>query len=138
MIKAWTYVAAIILLPSAHASTEHLEKARNSLRNYGLVNCLTMAFPDPSELTRDLENASRSYHFMGRGHHEIRQDEETLEATKDPYKIINNHFSASLKNDPYEIDRAGNQIVSMRCLEIYNSASLEELVRSFDEYVIFE
>jgi len=117
------------------AADLELNDARISLKNYGLTKCISAQFNQQSEIKKDLNHASRSYHFMGKGKHIILQNEDTLETLHDPYKAVVHFMKESLKFVKNTNKLTNTNIATFNCLSIYNSDQYDTFIRSQDSYI---
>ena len=112
------------------------EEARQSLKNYGLSRCLLEALPEEdSVLRKDLTSASRAYHFMGNGAHQILQNEETLDTLHDPYLETRNFVLSRYSGAGSPMKTSEGNSAFHACLAIYNSAEFDQFVRTQDAYL---
>ncbi|MGF1706892.1 hypothetical protein [Enterovibrio baiacu] len=108
-------------------------EARKSLKDYGLLSCLIAIDPN-STLAADLGNAKRSLSFMGKGKHQIIQNEETLDTEHDPYSetvtfILNGAEQSvgHMKN--------GETSKSIGCFKVYHSESYDDFIARQDAFI---
>ncbi|MFT6465259.1 hypothetical protein [Pseudomonas sp. NyZ704] len=112
------------------------DDARQSLKNYGLTRCLLEALPDqPSVLREDLASARRAYHFMGKGAHQILQDEDTMDILHDPYQETRNFVADRYVADGSPMKAGSGNSAFHACLTIYNSAEFDQFIRGQDAYL---
>lgn len=119
----------------ALAAEVDVQQARISLKNYGLVNCLTAPFKEKSELRADLGRASGAYHFMGKGAHDIVQNEDTLQTLHDPYQATQLFMQEAYDKVSSVSKHTNRKVVSYACLEVYNSPAFEQFIESQDPYL---
>ncbi|WP_347903930.1 hypothetical protein [Pseudomonas purpurea] len=119
----------------ALAAEVSVQEARISLKNYGLVNCLTAPFKEESELRTDLGRASGAYHFMGKGAHDIVQNQDTLEIIHDPYQATERFMQEAYDQTPAASKHTKKKVVSYACLKVYNSPAFEQFIESQDPYL---
>lgn len=118
---------------SAHS--EQVKKARESLKNYGLVNCIASQFTESSAIGADLAATSGAYHFMGKGMHIIVQDEGSLITRHDPYQATK-VFVAVAYGASHNISKLSTKkLVFHRCLKIFNSPEYDRFIASQDRYI---
>lgn len=135
-MKALLFAALLVSGCAIGQSDTATGEARQSLKNYGLSRCLLEALPEQeSGLREDLTSASRAYHFMGNGAHQILQDEESLETLHDPYLETRNFVLSrySATDSPMKSGNGNNAFHA--CLAIYNSAELDQFIRTQDGYL---
>lgn len=112
------------------------DDARQSLKNYGLTRCLLEALPDqPSVLREDLASASHAYHFMGKGAHQILQDEDTMDILHDPYQDTRNFVADRYAADDSPMKVGNGNSAFHACLAIYNSTEFDQFIRGQDAYL---
>ncbi|PCC98300.1 hypothetical protein [Halopseudomonas pelagia] len=112
------------------------EDARQSLKNYGLTRCLLEALPEEQSVLReDLASASRAYHFMGKGAHQILQDEDTMDILHDPYLDTRNFVLNRYAADGSPMKSGNGNSAFHACLAIYNSAEFDQFVHTQDAYL---
>ncbi len=136
-MKPTAMIPLLLLLyhTPAIAECRYIEQARLLLKNYGLVNCIATQFSAPSAMSVDLGATSRAYHFMGRGKHMIRQNEETLETLHDPYQATK-AFVTSAYASTYNVSKQTNQaMVFYSCLDIFHSTAYDQFITSQDKYI---
>ena len=112
------------------------EGARQSLKNHGLSRCLLEALSEEDSVLReDLASASRAYHFMGNGAHQILQNEETLNTLHDPYQETRNFVLSRYSGTGSPMKTSEGSSAFHACLAIYNSAEFDEFIRTQDAYL---
>ena len=135
-MKALLLAALLVSGCATGLNDTTLEEARQSLKNYGLSRCLLENLPrDDSALREDLASASRAYHFMGKGRHQILQDEESLNTLHDPYQATRNFVVARYPTAGSAMKAGNGNSAFHACLSIYNSAEFDEFVRTQDAYL---
>lgn len=134
-LKYLTLAMAIVMTANCSAAPEeNTLQARQMLKDYGLVNCLKRIDPTVSLLSKDLGLSSRSLHFMGRGMHQIVQDEETFETIHDPYKATLSYMSSKAP-ELYGVMKNGKISKSYGCIQVYHSEPFDTFIKSQDQYV---
>lgn len=135
-MRAMMLVAVLMSGCATGHADNSTEGARQSLKNYGLSRCLLEALPEENSVLReDLASASRAYHFMGNGAHQILQNEETLDTLHDPY-LETRHFVLSRyrgTGSPMKTNKGTSAFHA--CLAIYNSAEFDQFIRTQDAYL---
>ncbi|PRB77522.1 hypothetical protein CQ007_16430 [Pseudomonas sp. MYb185] len=129
-------VAALIIFlgGNAAAADEGLVSARQSLADYGLARCLMAAWPETSVIRDDIAAASGALHHMGRGAHQIRQNEDTLEVTHDPYQVID-AFVRKAYAEHATLTKDERENVLLGCLAVYHLDEYRQLVSAQDEFI---
>lgn len=127
-------LAATLLLSSCTSAHPDLAQARQSLKDYGLARCILAAMPQASDMHSDFSAASHALHFMGRGFHQIKQDEDTLEVTHDPYQLIDT-FVRQAYPESLTHTKAKGENVFLSCLAVYHLEEYDRLVRAQDEHI---
>lgn len=127
-------LAATLLLSSCTSAHPDLAQARQSLKDYGLARCILAAMPQASDMYSDFSAASHALHFMGRGFHQIKQDEDTLEVTHDPYQLIDT-FVRQAYPESLTHTKAKGENVFLSCLAVYHLEEYDRLVRAQDDHI---
>jgi hypothetical protein len=109
--------------------------ARISLKNYGLVNCISNQFKSESDIKSDLGLAIGAYSVMGKGQHAILQNEDTLEVTHDPYAETEKYMADAYMKNSSTSKQSGKNLVFYSCLGIYNSPAFDAFIKSQDQYL---
>jgi hypothetical protein len=127
----------LLLLTSGRAisAESYIDKARETLKNYGLANCISSQFKDKSEIKSDLGLAIGAYSAMGKGEHLIIQNEDTLEVTHDPYRETEKFMLDAYKKSSSISKHSDKKMIFYGCLEIYNSEELNTFIKSQDQYL---
>lgn len=136
MMKAFLLAALLMSGCSMGQADVAVGDAQQSLKNYGLSRCLLEALPtEETAMRKDLTSASRAYHFMGKGVHQILQDEESLHILHDPYQETRNFVLRlyAISGSAMKADNGVN--VFHTCLTIYNSPEFDQFIRSQDAYL---
>ncbi len=129
-------VLALLLVSGRAISTEiNTDKARETLKNYGLANCIASQFKDESGVKSDIGLAIGSYSSMGKGQHLIIQNENTLEVTHDPYAETEKYMRNAYAKTSSVSKHSDKKMVFYSCLEVYNSKEFEAFVQSQDQYL---
>lgn len=119
---------------------ETILKARQMLKDYGLLSCLIDIDDKYSHLKDDLKKLRGLYYFFSSGKHVIKQNQDTFETTYDTYKTVIdyvNEHKIKYKFSTLE----GVKIESATCFQLYYSAEYEAFIKSQDPYIdplIFE
>lgn len=131
------FAVSILLTFGCKASNtsvdDYIIEARKDLKNYALVKCLREIDPE-SALGKDLSYAQRAFSFMGGGRYSVVQDEETLEVKHDPYQTVSDYMKNEAKKSISHM-KGGSSSQSMSCLQVFNSASFDNLVSQQDAYI---
>ncbi|MFN3579603.1 MAG: hypothetical protein ACK4VV_03925 [Pseudomonas sp.] len=90
---------------------------------------------EESALREDLASASRAYHFMGHGPHQILQDEDSLETLHDPYQETRSFVLSRYAATGSPMKTGDGKSAFHACLAIYNSAEFDQFVRTQDAYL---
>lgn len=136
IIKALLWLALLMSGCANSWADTATDDARQSLKNYGLTRCLLEALPDqPSMLREDLASASRAYHFMGKGAHQILQDEETMDILHDPYLDTRDFVLKRYTADGSPMKAGNGNSAFHACLAIYNSTEFDQFIRGQDAYL---
>ncbi len=116
------------------AGTLKVEEARQGLKDYALAGCLKRLEPKQTQLADDLGRMMGTLHFMGKGAHQIIQNEDTFETVHDPYQEsfqyltdLSAQYKGNMKN--------GMITWSMGCITAYRSDQFNEFIRSQDQYI---
>lgn len=114
----------------------NIEEARQSLKDYALASCLKKVEPEKTVLSEDLGRMMGSLHFMGKGKHQIIQDQDTFETIYDPYQVSSEYlikeselFKGNMKN--------GSVTKSLGCVRAYRSDRFEQFITSQDSYISY-
>ena len=126
--------ALLACATSQISANPNLEAARHSLRDYGLARCLLAAWPDDSPARDDVAAASRALHYMNMGRHQIKQNQDTLEVTHDPYQIIDSFVREAYAERAARM-KDGSENALLGCLAVYRLEELERLVVALDGFV---
>ncbi len=125
----------IVMTASCCAAHDaNILEARQRLKDYGLVDCLKRIGSSDSLLVKDLTLNSSSLHFMGRGTHQIIQNEETFETIHDPYKATSEYMAAQAPK-LNGIMKNGQISKSYGCFQVYHSEAFNAFIQSQDQYV---
>ncbi|MHC8404573.1 hypothetical protein [Pseudomonas sp. TMB3-21] len=129
-------VLALLLVSERAISTEiNIDQARETLKNYGLANCVVGQFKDESEIKSDIGLAIGSYSSMGKGQHLIIQNENTFEVTHDPYAETEKYMRNAYAKTSSVSKHSDKKMVFYSCLEVYNSKEFEAFIQSQDQYL---
>ncbi|MUK69215.1 hypothetical protein [Aliivibrio fischeri] len=131
------YLTFSVFLTSSYAYSKdkHLELARLSLKNYGLVNCIYNGLKEENKIqVDDIGSASRVFGFMGQGYYKIEQDKVTFEELHNPYREVNIYMKSRYnKIDSYL--KNGTNNVTVRCLMVFDSLELKKWIKEQDKYI---
>ncbi|MGC5700873.1 hypothetical protein J4P02_11805 [Pseudomonas sp. NFXW11] len=132
-------INALLLLLAAACSTAQatstVEAARQSLKNYGLANCLGERFPEPSAMGQDVRHAIGMYGVLGAGLHNVLQNEDTLETLHDPYNATTDYVTAAYARASGRSKYSPTKVVLHACLEVYNSRAFDDFIQTQDRYI---
>ncbi|GFM67419.1 hypothetical protein PSCICJ_35370 [Pseudomonas cichorii] len=109
--------------------------ARQSLKDYGLANCIVKQFPDESDVKSDIKLAIGAYGFMGGGMHTVLQNEDTLETLHNPYKATMDYVFSAYDKVSAGSKYSKKKMVLYACLKVYNSKEFDEFIKSQDKYI---
>lgn len=109
--------------------------ARQALKNYGLAHCIADQFPDKSAMRDDMGGAIGLYGFMGKGLHDILQDEDTLETRHNPYVATADYIASVYSGVPASSKYANKKVVFYACLDIYNAEAFDRFISTQDKYI---
>lgn len=119
----------------AYSKDQHLELARLSLKNYGLVNCIYNGLKKENQIqVDDIGSASRVFGFMGQGYYKIEQDKITFEELHNPYRDVNSYMERRYKKVNSSLKNGTNNI-TVRCLIIFDSLGFENKIKEQDKYI---
>ncbi len=129
-------VLALLLVSGRAMATEiDTDRARETLKNYGLATCIASQFKDESGIKSDIGLAIGSYSSMGKGQHLIIQNENTLEVRHDPYVETEKYMRVAYANTSSISKHSDKKMVFYGCLEVYNSREFDAFVQSQDQYL---
>ncbi|MBS7561999.1 hypothetical protein KHO49_27030 [Pseudomonas sp. RC4D1] len=120
---------------SAAQATSEVDAARQSLKNYGLANCLAERFPEPSAMRRDVGHAVGMYGVLGIGLYNVLQNEDTLETLHNPYTATTDYVAQAYEQASGSSKYSRDKVVLHACLEVYNSRAFDEFIQTQDRYI---
>ncbi|WP_426201676.1 hypothetical protein [Pseudomonas sp. TWP3-1] len=128
-------LACLLTSAQTHANENHTEQARQTLKNYGLSQCILAPFPEPSELKKDISLSAGAYSFMGKGMHTVLQNEDTLQDLHDPYGQTRAYVLAAYEQTHSASKYSNQKVVFHACLEVYNSKAFDSFIKTQDPYI---
>ncbi|WP_223520039.1 type VI secretion system amidase immunity protein Tai4 [Pseudomonas sp. GL-B-19] len=129
-------VLALLLVSGQAISAEiNIDKARETLKNYGLANCISSQFKNESEIKSDIGLAIGAYSSMSKGQHLIIQNEDTLEVTYDPYAETEKYMRNAYAHTSSLSKHSNKKMVFYGCLEVYNSREFDAFIQSQDQFL---
>lgn len=130
-------VVLALLLVSGQALSAgiNIDKARETLKDYGLANCISSQFKNESDIKSDIGLAIGAYSSMGKGQHLIIQNEDTLEVTHDPYAETEKYMRNAYAKTSSLSKHSDKKMVFYGCLEVYNSKEFDAFIQSQDQYL---
>lgn len=100
-----------------------------------MTRCLREALPEEQSVLReDLASASRAYHFMGKGAHQILHDEDNMDTRHAPYLDTRNFVVDRYAADCSPMKAGTGNSAFHACLAIYNSAEFDQFIHTQDAY----
>ncbi|GFM69763.1 hypothetical protein PSCICL_07550 [Pseudomonas cichorii] len=109
--------------------------ARQSLKDYGLSNCIVKQFSGESDIKSDIKLAIGAYGFMGGGMHTVLQNEDTLETLHNPYKVTMDYVFSAYDKVSAGSKYSKKKMVFYACLKVYNSKEFDAFIKSQDKYI---
>ncbi|WP_277760308.1 hypothetical protein [Pseudomonas sp. A34-9] len=119
----------------ALADETQIEQARQTLKNYGLSQCILKPFNESSALEKDITLSANAYSFMGKGMHSILQNEDTLQVLHDPYEETRHYVLAAYEQTPSNSKYSNEKVVFLGCLQVYNSEAFNSFIKTQDAYI---
>ncbi|MGV8886873.1 MAG: T6SS amidase immunity protein Tai4 family protein [Pseudomonas sp.] len=136
MTRSRIILLALLLMSGRAISAQvDIDKARETLKDYGLANCISRQFKGESEIKSDIGLAIGAYSSMGKGQHRIIQNEDTLEVTHDPYAETEKYMRNAYAKTSSVSKHSDKKMVFYGCLEVYNSKELDAFIKSQDQYL---
>ncbi|UVM49991.1 MULTISPECIES: type VI secretion system amidase immunity protein Tai4 [unclassified Pseudomonas] len=136
MTRSRAILLLLLFISGRAISAEaYIDKARETLKDYGLANCISSQFKGESEIKSDIGLAIGAYSAMGKGQHLIIQNEDTLEVTHNPYMETEKFMLDAYTNFSSVSKHSDKKMVFYACLEIYNSEELNTFIKSQDQYL---
>ena len=118
----------------ASSNTSHIENARLSLKNYGLVNCLYYGLIKEQDVkVEDIGRSSGVFGPTGQGYYDFLQD-DNLNILHNPYKTITDFIKKNRELVPANM-KDGTVNITYQCLEVFNSAEYLILIENQDSYI---
>lgn len=121
----------------ASSNTSHIENARLSLKNYGLVNCLYHGLIKEQDIrVEDIGRSSGVFGPIGQGYYDFLQDDE-LNILHNPYKTIRDFIKKNRKLVSANM-KDGTVNLTYQCLAVFNSSEYLILIEQQDPYITKE
>jgi hypothetical protein len=117
------------------SNEQHTEEARQSLKNYGLSQCILKPFKEKSALEKDIGLAAGAFSFMGKGMHTILQNEDSLQVLHDPYKETTDYVLTAYQHTSSTSKHSSQKMVFYGCLEVYNSVAFDRFIKTQDRFI---
>jgi len=120
----------------ALADENRTDQARQTLKNYGLSECILKPFNQKSALEHDIEMSAGAYSHFGKGMHTVMENEDTHKVLHDPYKETRNYMFAASDQISANRDYSDKKMIFHGCLQVYNSEAFDRFIRTQDAYIV--